>query len=72
MLRYCQGNSGFVPFSCVTVQIFELAGPGEGKVYKLENGALALVDDYFSAKVYCRIGYRYKFLSKKRTIVLWR
>ena len=30
-----------------TVQIFELAGPGEGKVYKLENGALALVDDYF-------------------------
>ena len=30
-----------------TVQIFELAGAGEGKVYKLENGALALVDDYF-------------------------
>ena len=30
-----------------TVQIFELAGPGEGKVYKLENGALALVDGYF-------------------------
>lgn len=30
-----------------TVQIFELAGPGEGKVYRLENGALALVDGYF-------------------------
>lgn len=30
-----------------TVQIFELAGPGEGEVYKLENGALALVDGYF-------------------------
>ena len=30
-----------------TVQIFELAGPGEGKVYKLENGALAFVDGYF-------------------------
>ena len=30
-----------------TVQIFELAGPGEGEVYKLENGALAFVDDYF-------------------------
>ena len=29
-----------------TVQIFELAGPGEGEVYKLENGALALVDGY--------------------------
>ena len=30
-----------------TVQIFEIAGPGEGEVYKLENGALAFVDDYF-------------------------
>ena len=30
-----------------TVQIFELAGPGEGEVYKLDNGALAFVDDYF-------------------------
>ncbi len=30
-----------------TVQIFKLAGPSEGKVYKLENGALALVDGYF-------------------------
>ena len=29
-----------------TVQKFELAGPGEGNVYKLENGALALVDGY--------------------------
>lgn len=29
-----------------TVQKFVLAGPGEGKVYKLENGALALVDGY--------------------------
>lgn len=29
-----------------TVQKFELAGPGEGKVYRLENGALALVDGY--------------------------
>lgn len=30
-----------------TVQIFEWAGPGEGMVYKLEKGALALVDGYF-------------------------
>ncbi len=30
-----------------TVQIFELVGPGSGEVYKLENGALALVDGYF-------------------------
>ena len=29
-----------------TVQIFELAGPGKGEVYKLENGVLALVDGY--------------------------
>ena len=29
-----------------TVQKFVLAGPGEGKVYKLENGVLALVDGY--------------------------
>lgn len=30
-----------------TVQIFQLAGSGSGKVYKLENGVLALVDSYF-------------------------
>ena len=30
-----------------TVQIFELAGPGEGEVYRLKNGALAFVDGYF-------------------------
>ncbi|MFT5133868.1 MAG: hypothetical protein ACI9SC_002341 [Gammaproteobacteria bacterium] len=30
-----------------TVQTFELAGSGSGEVYKLENGALALVDGYF-------------------------
>jgi hypothetical protein len=30
-----------------TVQNFELAGPGEGDVYKLPNGALALVDGRF-------------------------
>ena len=29
-----------------TMQKFVRAGPGEGKVYKLENGALALVDGY--------------------------
>ncbi|MCY4362373.1 MAG: hypothetical protein OXE42_09340 [Gammaproteobacteria bacterium] len=29
-----------------TVQIFERAGPGEGDVYRLENGALAFVDGY--------------------------
>ena len=29
-----------------TVQIFARAGPGEGDVYSLENGALALVDGY--------------------------
>lgn len=29
-----------------TVQKFVLAGPGEGRVYELENGALALVDGY--------------------------
>ena len=29
-----------------TVQKFVRVGPGEGKVYKLENGALALVDGY--------------------------
>ena len=29
-----------------TMQKFVLAGPGEGEVYKLENGALALVDGY--------------------------
>ena len=29
-----------------TVQKFVRAGPGEGKVYRLENGALALVDGY--------------------------
>lgn len=30
-----------------TVQKFERVGPGSGEVYKLENGMLALVDDYF-------------------------
>lgn len=30
-----------------TVQTFEWAGPGEGDVYILENGSLALVDGYF-------------------------
>lgn len=30
-----------------TVQTFEWAGPGEGDVYTLENGALALVDGHF-------------------------
>jgi hypothetical protein len=30
-----------------TVQKFELVGPGSGAVYKLQNGALALVDGYF-------------------------
>ena len=30
-----------------TVQRFALTGPGEGSVYKLENGALAFVDGYF-------------------------
>lgn len=30
-----------------TAQIFELAGPGEGEVYKLEHGALAFVDGWF-------------------------
>ena len=29
-----------------TVQIFTRAGPGEGDVYRLENGALALADGY--------------------------
>ena len=29
-----------------TMQKFMLAGPGDGKVYKLENGALAFVDGY--------------------------
>jgi hypothetical protein len=30
-----------------TIQIFELVGPGNGEIYNLENGTLALVDDYF-------------------------
>jgi hypothetical protein len=30
-----------------TIQVFELVGPGSGEVYNLENGTLALVDDYF-------------------------
>ena len=41
------GDKLTLVFGTGTIQEFELAGPGSGKVYMLEHGALALVDGYF-------------------------